>query len=92
MTEARNPSNGDLDEALLDFPPAERHHFAGLVARLRARPLPPPRLRAGIRSELAERGSPSAVSLRLAVSYIVCGGLLLTVAALGVAGIGPLTA
>jgi hypothetical protein len=84
--------NGELDEALLDFPEAERGEYQSVAARLRARPLPPPQLRATIRSEISARGSQPQASLRLAFGYISCGGLLLTLVALGLAGLGPLSA
>jgi hypothetical protein len=79
------------DEALMDLPPSERVDYVELVERLRERPLPSGHLRARIRASISARATPRP-TLRLAFAYIACGGVLLSVAAVGLAGVGPLSA
>jgi hypothetical protein len=73
-----------------DRPPDEREDLERVAARLVAsRPVPRPTFRGELRRTLS--AAPRRRALRLqAVAYLASGAALLTVAALGVNGIGPL--
>jgi hypothetical protein len=93
MSDMPEDSTSRLDDALRELPSSERDAYAPLVARLRDRPLPSPSLRAAVRAQLVEpSGSSSLAAPRLALAYIGCGFLLLGIAALGLGGLGPLSA
>jgi hypothetical protein len=78
----------------------EREALVAIAARLEAgRPLPRPGLRSAIRSGLVQRGRPRAARRAaprsvgaLIAGYAGAGALLLAIAALGVAGMGPFAA
>lgn len=84
----------DLDPTL---PPDEADALAALGERLLAeRPLPAPVFRGTVRRRFSNAGSELAWRPRrlraLVTAYAAAGALLLAVAAVGLAGIGPLAA
>jgi hypothetical protein len=83
----------DLDPSLSA---EERERLAVLAERLeRDRPLPSPAFRGELGRRLLRRrpSEPAAARFRLWVaSYTVAGALCLTIAAIGLAGIGPFAA
>jgi hypothetical protein len=92
MSQLHEPPDGAIDEALLELPPEEQAELAGLAARLRERPLPSPHLRSAIRSRITTQRPVPAGSLRLAFGSIGLGLVLFAITALGLGGVGPLSA
>jgi hypothetical protein len=77
--------------------PAARHSLEALVSRLDAqRPVPAPGFRSRLRRGLLDQAGAGERRLplvrRLIAVYATSGSLLLAVAAVGIAGVGPLAA
>jgi hypothetical protein len=87
-----DPPDRDLDEALVDLQPDERAALIPVAARLRDRPLPSPQLRSAVRSKLSTQRPLPVGSPRLAFGSILCGIVLFGITALGLGGLGPLSA
>jgi hypothetical protein len=82
-------------EGLFDREPAaqEREELESLVQRLRRRPVPRARFRGQLRGRLLDAAEQASRPLRLrflTAIYAGSGVVLLAIAALGVAGAGPL--
>jgi hypothetical protein len=84
----------EIESLLGDVPEGERADLRRLAAQLSDRPIPKPALRAAIHRRIADgalEARPPRLG-RLVAAYMSSGAFLLVVAAVGVAGVGPLAA
>jgi hypothetical protein len=89
----RDKLQEELRDELADLPAVDRDELISLAAHLAEnRPLPRPALRSAIRQGLSLADSARPVRLRTAFAYLISGGALLLVAAVGLAGLGPFAA
>jgi hypothetical protein len=80
----------DLDP---DLGGAEREELLALAVRLsEQRPVPRPGMRSAVRAGLLGERPPRSRAVALVFGYATSGALLLAVAAVGLAGLGPFAA